>query len=320
MYLDRGKQSWSARRKRPPIWRFVLIVVVIAVVAYELNQRTGFLQNPLNPLQPTPTPTRTVLSWLVEAEDAYAQGDLDKASAAYRQIAHLVSIEPPDEEGGLQWKIQVEGLEPDNDEVLAWQARLEALRGHTEEAVKLARAAVALNPSALNLAILGMALDWNSQYDEAIDIGLRAVDMDPNLAEAHAYLAEIYADRGNWRRALEEGRAAVELDERSVVAHRNLGYVLERQGRYKEAIQEYQRASKLHPRLSYIYIGTGRNYLALGEYDKAIEQFQKAIEVSPTSADGYDALGWAYFLGDDPERGIVELKKAIEVDPDYAVA
>ena len=159
--------------------------------------------------------------------------------------------------------------------MLIWQARLQILQGQTAKAVALGESAVELNPSAFNLGVLAMALDWNGDYDEAMEAALKAVDKDPVLAEAHAFLAEVYADKNNWWMALQEAETAVKLNEHSAIAQRNLGYVLERQARPDDAIEAYNRAAEFEPHLGYIYIGAGNAYLALGDYEKAIEQFQK---------------------------------------------
>ena len=134
------------------------------------------------------------------------------------------------------------------------------LLGHPDQAILPAKKAVDLNPNAHNLSMLAMAQDWNDQVDEAIKTALRAVDKDPLSAEAHAVLAEVYADKNNWIRALEEARTAVNLKPDSALVQRNLGYVLERQGRHEEAIQAYDCAAKLAPKLGFSYIGAGNTY------------------------------------------------------------
>ena len=113
------------------------------------------------------------MSYLAEAEDEYRAGRLTAAAEGYQRVVEL---------------------EPDNDEGYNRVAWLWILRGHPERAVEPARTAVELNESAWNLAILAMALDWTGDYDEAIKVALKAVDVDRQSAEAHAALAEAYAD------------------------------------------------------------------------------------------------------------------------------
>ena len=192
--------------------------------------------------------------------------------------------------------------------------------GHPEKAVPLAQRAVDVEPSAENLSILAMAQDWSGEYDDAIKNALKAVDADPESAQAHATLAEVYADRNNWQRALEEARQAEKLDPNSGYVIRNLGYVLSMQGRSDEALEAFARAAELAPKLGYIYISAGNIYMVLNDYDKAIEQFEKAVAVNPDIPTGYDALGHASALNGDPDRAKSMLRKAIELDPDYAPA
>ncbi|QLQ07956.1 MAG: tetratricopeptide repeat protein [Anaerolineae bacterium] len=238
MYISRR------RRKRRSILPFIIIGLLLIGAAYVINQSANLieLRNPLVPPEPTPTPARSALSYLAEAESLYANGQIPEAIGAYAGVA---------------------ALEPDNDEALRWQARLHALLGHTAAAVTLAQKAVDIDPTEpRNLAVLAMALDWNKQYDDALKTALNALDLDATLPEAHAYLAEIYMDKGIWALALEEAQTAVKLDENSVEAWRTLGYVLDQQGRRDEALQAYDRAIALHPKLGYLYIGKGYVYLA----------------------------------------------------------
>lgn len=296
MYIDR---RYRPRRRRSPWPIIVLLLPILAVGIYFLATRTRFFENPFNPLQPTPTPTRSAVSYLAEAEDNYRAGRLAAAGEGYSRVAEL---------------------EPDNADALNRLAFLWIQRGHPERAVEIARKAVAVEESASNLAILAMALDWDGQYDEAIKFALRAVDRDPLSAEAHATLGEVYADRNNWSRALEEGRQAEKLNPNSSFVQRSLGYILSMQGRYEEALDTYARAAELEPNLGYIYISAGNIYMALSEYEDAITQFEKAVQANPDTATGYDTLGHASALNGDPDRAISTLRKAIELDPEYAPA
>ena len=295
MNIDR---RYRGRKRRSP-WPIIALLLIAAVGMYLVAGRSKLLRNPFSPVLPTPTATRSAVSYLAEAEDAYSAGKLADASAAY---AHAVE------------------MEPDNAEAIARQAWLMILRGHPAQAIILAERAVALNSSALNQGILAMALDWDGQYDEAIKVALRAVDKDPLSSEAHAFLAEVYADKNNWARALEEDHNAVKLNPNSSIAQRNLGYVLERQGRYVAAIEAYDQAAKLEPKLGYIRIGAGNSYLAQGDYENALVEYQKAVETNPDSPTGYDALGHGSSLAGDPDRAISMLRKAIEIDPEYGPA
>ena len=296
MYIDR---RYRGRRRRSP-WPIIALLIIILVPGiYLLATRTHFFENPFNPLQPTPTPTRSAVSYLADAEDNYKAGRLAAAADAYLRVAEL---------------------EPQNDEPLNRLAWLWILRGHPERAVEMARKAVALNESAANLSMLAMALDWNSEYEEAIKIALQALDKDPLSAEAHAITGEIYADRNNWTRALAEAEQAVKLEPNNALVQRSLGYVFSMQGRHEEALETYAHAAELAPNLGYIPISAGNIHLILNEYDDAIALFEQAVRANPDIPTGYDALGHTSALNGDPDRAISTLRKAIELDAEYAPA
>src|SRR5436309_1730877 len=95
---------------------------------------------------------------------------------------------------------------------------------------------------AKNYAVLCLALDWAGKYDDALAAGQQALNLDPNLLDAYAYLAEANADLNRTERALELAHKAVELDNNSWLAHRTLAYAYEHLGRYQNAASEYHRA------------------------------------------------------------------------------
>ncbi len=296
MYIDR---RYSGRRRRSPWLAIILIVPVLIVGVYLLATRTAFFENPFDPFPPTPTPTRSAISFLAEAEDHYQAGRFRSALESYARVA---------------------ALEPENDEPLRQQAWLQILLGHPDKGIELAKEAVALKDSALNNAILAMALDWSGKYDEAMEIGLYAVDQDPLSPEAHAILAEVYADKNNWARALEEAQKAVELDPENPIALRNLGYVLDTQGRQEEALETLNKAAELAPNLGYIRLTAGNAYLALNDMDAMIAEYEKAVAANPDNAVALDKLGHASALAEDPDRALSILKKAVEMDPEFGLS
>jgi tetratricopeptide (TPR) repeat protein len=239
----------SPKKRRSSPFRVFVLVVLAAAGIYILVWRRDIIK----PIQigPTPTPTPTADEVMAEAHGLYLEGDLDGAIAQYRVAA---------------------ALDPTDPDPYVWWSFLLTLRKRTAEAVEKAREAVGVAPdSAEALAALCMALDWDAEGDtaklqEALSACLSATDLDPGYAEAHAYLAEVYADLRQANEAVELARLAVSLDDSSVFAHRDLGYALEKKRQYREAVAEYQRASQLHPRLAQPYIDLGRIHMSYNKY------------------------------------------------------
>ena len=83
MKIDRG---YVYRRRRSP-WPIFTFLVLLAGGLFVLANRTNLIVNPFLPVEPSPTPTRSALSYLAEAEDMYRAGKLGAATVAYEQVA-----------------------------------------------------------------------------------------------------------------------------------------------------------------------------------------------------------------------------------------
>jgi tetratricopeptide (TPR) repeat protein len=295
MYLQTRRRP---RRRRSSPVRVVILLILIGAGVYLI---VGLEQEEIeNPFAAPPTPTRSALSYALDGDEYYTQGDLTQAIAAYRQAL---------------------ALDPDDPLLHVALARLLVFDGQPEEGVQRAEEAVEVAPdNARAWAVLALAYDWSGRAGEAIDAGERAVELDPALAEAHAYLAEAYADGMRWADAMEVIETAVQLDESSVDVHHSFGWVLETQGDYQGAAEEYDRAIELQPNLSHLYIAAGRNYAWLDDLETAIDRYRRATEIEPDDPGGYDRLGWAYCINGDRERARMSLEDAIEVDPEFASA
>jgi eukaryotic-like serine/threonine-protein kinase len=124
---------------------------------------------------------------------------------------------------------------------------------------------------------------------------LKALDIDPNLAEAHASRGQVaeYFDY-DFATAEREFRHAIELNPNYASAHQWFGEHLSALNRIDEALVEIRRALELDP-MSVIMNKIYGDILADGRrFDEAIEQYKKAIDLDPKFATTYYFLGRAY--------------------------
>ncbi len=290
MYIGRKPPRRSPRLT-------LLLLLLIAAASSLVYYISAYQPQWAQPFEPTPTPTRTAQSYVLEAEAYYGQGQLDEAITAYEQA---VSISPDD----ITAQIRLSQF------LILSQRTLEAL-GQAEQAVLL-------EPSnAQAMATLCRALDWEGQYAEAFDTCECAIELDSDYAEAYAYLAKVYVDTGDWISARQYSQQAIDLNYQSMDAHLHRGYVLEAQGRYRQAAEAYENAIFLHPKLAPLYISAGQNHRVLGQFTQAIDLFEKATRLDPASAVGYDQLGWTYYTAGEYSRAIDTLEQATLIDPDY---
>jgi TolB-like protein/DNA-binding winged helix-turn-helix (wHTH) protein/Tfp pilus assembly protein PilF len=112
---------------------------------------------------------------------------------------------------------------------------------------------------------------------------LKALEIDPNLAEAHTSLALITQNHDwDWRSAEKEFRRAIELDPNYVTGHHWYAEHLAFQGRFDEALAEIDRARRLDPLSLIIATDTGAILFFARQYDRAIEEFRAVLAVEPT--------------------------------------
>jgi len=128
----------------------------------------------------------------------------------------------------------------------------------------------------------------------------RAIELDPNLAEAYGFLAyalvvsmtrfETEPNEQTLQEALTVGRKAVALDDQDAMIRFMYGRALLAAKAYGDALSELKIAIDLNPSLAPSYCGLGDSLAYVGRFDEAFPYFEKAIELSP-----YDPLRWAFY-------------------------
>lgn len=190
-----------------------------------------------------------------------------------------------------------------------------------DEALAHAERAVDVDPdNADALAVLGRAYDWKGDYVTALRYALDGQDVDQSNANVLAVLGEIYTDNLSFDTAQGYLDEAYEIAPKNPLVLRNLGWLEEIQRNYNEAIEWYDAALKEAPYRYDIYIELGRQYgVGLNDTEQAIVSYEKAADIY-RSAHTLDALGYAQFQNDDYLRSIRTLEEAIELDPSYGLA
>ncbi len=119
-------------------------------------------------------------------------------------------------------------------------------------------------------------------YPKARTFSLKALEIDPTLAEPHATLA-VALHEYEWKHpeAESEFKRAIELDPNYPSAHQWYGNFLLNMGRVQEALAELKLAIELDPLSPVMNANLGRAYRADHRYDDAIAQYKKTLELVP---------------------------------------
>ena len=114
---------------------------------------------------------------------------------------------------------------------------------------------------------------------------LKSLEIDDELAEAHASLAAVLEDY-DWDRsgAEREYKRAIELNPNYPTAHQWYAEYLSHMGRHQEALAEIFKARELDPLSLIINSVIAAVYFYDRKYEQAIEQCRKVVEMDPTFA------------------------------------
>ncbi|HET9179803.1 MAG TPA: hypothetical protein VFQ24_15715 [Terriglobia bacterium] len=146
---------------------------------------------------------------------------------------------------------------------------------------------------------------------KAKEAELKAIQLDDSLGEAHYNLAASYFWHDwDWAAAEKEFQRALELNPNLAEAHGLYGWYLVAVGRIHDGLVQNRRALELDPLSPGLNTFTGQSLYFAHQYDQAIEQLQKSNQLDPNYWVSHDILGWVYLeMGHSPEA-IEEFKHA----------
>lgn len=152
--------------------------------------------------------------------------------------------------------------------------------------------------------------------EKARAAALKALQLDPSLAEAHASVAKVKEDYDwDWAGAEHEYRQAIELNPGDGELHAWYSNLLAETGRLREALLEAMKAQQLDPISTFANSNLASMMYFAGKYNEAIEQSRKTLNIDPANARAHRNLGRVYAAQRNYSAAIAEYKKAIELAP-----
>lgn len=171
-------------------------------------------------------------------------------------------------------------LNPDDANAHHWYGYYLLVMGRPTAAIAEYRRAESLDPLSLiistDLAQEGLA--GAGLYDQAMEQCQKALEMDPNFAEAHICMMNSYKQRGLYKEAIKEIQEAIRLSKDNLAYIAALGVLYAAADRRFEAVNIL---NDLKARSKHGYVPSGVFFwlcAALGEKDHAMAWLDKAYE------------------------------------------
>ena len=122
--------------------------------------------------------------------------------------------------------------------------------------------------------------------------------------------------QGRFEEAVGCYREAARLAPGRYQIHNNLGNILNQLGRTPEALVEYQEAVRLKPGLASLHNGTGQVLAQLGRSDEAAAEFAEAARLDPHYASPHLELGKVLLRQGRDVEAVAQLRAAVRLDPE----
>ena len=151
-------------------------------------------------------------------------------------------------------------------------------------------------------------------FDKARVVADRAIALDNKLAEAHVSRGLLFAKDYKLKEAKQEYQRAIELNPNDADAHYFLAFdVLAPLGDFDRAIAEMNRAVELDPFSLVMNTNLGLCYIFARRYPEAIAQLRKTTELDPDSSDLHVILGFVHEVSQDHQQAITEYQRAYDL-------
>lgn len=201
-----------------------------------------------------------------------------------------------------------------------------------KKAIECFENAIKLDPN-FSLAYCELAHVYSSDLDDTLGMGyensilkakeltLKALEIDPDLAEAHVSLGNIVwllqRNREGWLSEEREYKRATELNPNYAYGHGIYGYHLLQDGKFDEAIVQVKKALELDPLSSKSYqyrVWIGWVLWQIRKFDEALEFFRRLLQLYPErAATAHENLGRTFLLQAKYDDALAEFHKAIEL-------
>ena len=205
-------------------------------------------------------------------------------------------------------------MDPSEDNVFDWGSEFLLHRTY-EPAVDVFQQGSLRYPASPRMKIgLGMALDLEGKYDEAVKALLSAADLDPRDARCYLFLSKAYDSSPNQAEdVIQRFKRYAELEQDNALAQYYYAMSLWKGKRAEDGTPDFpaiesllKKSIALDGKLAEAHVQLGNLYADRHEYAKSILEYARALELDPNLADAHYRLGQDYVHSGQKDRAQAE--------------
>ncbi|MCH7676466.1 protein kinase [candidate division KSB1 bacterium] len=156
-------------------------------------------------------------------------------------------------------------------------------------------------------------------WPKAKAAALKALEIDPDMAEAHNALGAVESSyEWNWAKAEKSFQHSIALNPNYATAHQWYAGQLRILGQFEDALREIHKAQEIDPLHLQISTDVGRLHYYAREYDLAVQEYRKVLELDSNFYPAHLWLGLALLEKRDFGLAIESLQTALALSGNFA--
>ena len=172
--------------------------------------------------------------------------------------------------------------------------------------------------------VLDARIGWSDSLKQSLvraeELAKKALSLDDTLPNARRLQGFIYLMKRQYDEAIVEQERTVTLNPNWADAHAFLGMALVFACRPEEAIESLKKAIRLNPvPPSYYFVKLGRAYRMTEQYEEAIDSYKKALHLSPKNLFAHVELAATYILLGREEKASSAAAEVLRLHPKFSI-
>jgi tetratricopeptide (TPR) repeat protein len=214
---------------------------------------------------------------------------------------------------------------PQDPELITLLAEVRLDQGRAPEAVTLLNDAERVGGvTAVRAQLMGLAYSAGGRLDLAEPQFRSAIQLDPDFAAAHYFLARLLYTRNRFDESIQESKAAIGLSADLIRAYENLGLCYEGKHNLKEAERWYleaiHRDEKNVVKTEWPAVDLGTMLIQEERLSEAKSYLTQALAINPGNAQALFQMGVLLEKSGDAQGAVQKFREAIKSDSNLAGA